>query len=140
VFSGQTKSNAVCCRIVFRWRFSVKVASYRELIAWQKSVALVTEIYGATRQLPKEELYGLCSQIRRAAVSVPSNIAEGQGRRSTGEFKHFLGNAQGSLCELETQLIVASNLKYLSQKQANLLLEQCAEVGRILHGLQRALS
>jgi len=76
--------------------------SYRELIAWQKAIRLVTEIYQATRQFPRDELYGLTSQLRRAAVSVPSNIAEGQARFSRKEFHHFLSQARGSLVEIET--------------------------------------
>jgi four helix bundle protein len=82
----------------------MKVKSYTDLIAWQKAIALVTSIYAATRTFPKEEIYGLTSQMRRAAVSIPSNIAEGQGRGSTNEFIHFLGTAKGSLFELQTQV------------------------------------
>ena len=80
--------------------------SYMDLICWQKAMDLVTEIYRLTKQLPKEEVFGLASQLRRAAVSIPSNIAEGQGRLSKGEFRTFLGNARGSLSELETQILI----------------------------------
>jgi len=83
---------------------------YMDLICWQKAMDLVTEIYRLTKQLPKEEVFGLASQLRRAAVSIPSNIAEGQGRLSKGEFRTFLGNARGSLSELETQIIICKNL------------------------------
>jgi four helix bundle protein len=79
---------------------------YRELIAWQKSVELVTEIYSITKEFPRDEIYGLTSQLRRSAVSVPSNIAEGQGRATKGEFIQFLGHARGSLFELETQIVI----------------------------------
>jgi four helix bundle protein len=113
--------------------------SYRDLIAWNKSMALVTAVYRATRTLPREELYGLTSQIRRAAVSVPCNIAEGQGRRSKKEFQQFLGNARGSLMEIETQVQIALNLKYWSADQADVLLRATAELGRILNGLLNSL-
>jgi four helix bundle protein len=109
--------------------------SYRELIAWQKAIRLVTEIYRATRQFPRDELYGLTSQLRRAAVSVPSNIAEGQARFSRKEFHHFLSQARGSLVEIETQLIIAQNLAYLPTQHSEPLLAQTAELGRILNGL-----
>src|SRR5262250_486706 len=94
---------------------------------------LVTAVYQATRGFPQEELYGLTSQIRRAAVSVPSNIAEGQARLTRGEFRQFLGQAKGSLSELETQLLIAQNLGYL--RDACGLLSQKAEVTRLLNGL-----
>ena len=111
---------------------------YRDLLVWQKAIALVTEIYRLTQGFPREELYGLTSQIRRAAVSIPSNIAEGQGRLTRGEFRQFLGQARGSYAELETQLIIAENLGYLSQ--AGNLTENLAEVGRLLNGLLTSLS
>jgi len=107
--------------------------SYRDLIAWQKAIQLVTDIYKVTRQFPKEEIYGLTSQIRRAAVSIPSNIAEGQARLSKLEFKNFLSHARSSL--VETQLLIARNLGYLSEPAADQLLKQTTEVARILNGL-----
>jgi len=116
------------------------VKAYTELIAWQKSIDLVADVYRFTRQFPKEEIYGLTSQIRRAAVSVPSNIAEGQGRISTGEFRQFLGHARGSLAEVETQIHIAKKLNYLSPAEASRLLSSCDEVGRILNGLLAALT
>jgi four helix bundle protein len=109
--------------------------SYRDLIAWQRAMRLVTGIYEATRAFPRDEQYGLTNQLRRAAVSVPSNIAEGQVRFSRKEFHHFLSLARGSLVEIETQLLIAQNLGYLSTKQAQLLLTPTAELGRILNGL-----
>ncbi len=109
--------------------------SYRNLIAWQKSMGLVTKIYEATLAFPRDELYGLTNQLRRAAVSVPSNIAEGQARFSRKEFHHFLSLARGSLVEIETQLLIAQNLGYVSLKQGTPLLAEAAELGRILNGL-----
>jgi four helix bundle protein len=109
--------------------------TYRDLIAWQKAMELVTRIYEVTRTIPREELYGLTSQLRRAAVSIPSNIAEGQARYSHAEFHHFLRNAKGSLAEVETQIQIACNLKYLSEERKRELLEATAELGRILNAL-----
>jgi four helix bundle protein len=109
---------------------------HRDLIAWQKAMQLVIRIYNATRMFPKDELYGLASQLRRAAVSVPSNLAEGHGRNSRREFHQFVGHARGSLLEVETQLEIALNLGYLSQSDATELLSQANEVGRILNGLR----
>ena len=103
-------------------------------------MALVLNIYRCTQTFPKVETYGLTSQLRRAAVFVPSNIAEGQARLSTGEFKHFLGNARGSLMEIETQLLIARHLDYLDDIQSDLLLKDAAEVGRILNGLLASLA
>ncbi len=101
---------------------------------------MVTDAYQLTRDFPREETYGLTNQMRRAAVSVPSNIAEGSGRRSKGEFVQFLGNSYGSLCELETQVIVAGNLGYVSPDASKGFLEQTAEVGRIINGLISSLT
>ena len=111
------------------------VRSYRDLIVWQKSMALVKQVYWCTQSFPKTEVYELTSQLRRAAVSVPSNIAEGQGRRSTGEFKQFLGNARGSLLELETQILIAQDLGYFPEGKVHKLLDCSAEIGRVLNGL-----
>jgi four helix bundle protein len=116
------------------------IRCYRDLMAWQKAMRLVTDVYRNTQSFPKAEMYGLTSQLRRAAVSIPSNIAEGQGRASTGEFKHFLGQARGSLLELETQLEIANSLEYLSSENCVLLLKQCSEIGRILNGLMASLA
>ena len=87
--------------------------SYRDLIVWQKAKAFAVDIHRSTDTFPRDQLYGLTSQLRRAAVSVPSNIAEGQGRLTMGEFVHFLGQARGSLLELDTQLAIALDLEYL---------------------------
>ncbi len=115
------------------------VRSYRDLIAWQKSMALVNDVYRYTREFPKDEIYGLTAQVRRAAVSVPSNIAEGQGRLSTGEFKQFLGHARASLLEVETQVLIAQNLGYGKREDGDRLLHQSSEVGRVLNGLISSL-
>jgi four helix bundle protein len=113
--------------------------SYRDLLVWQKALNLVTKIYQNTQKFPKEEIYGLTSQIRRAAVSIPSNIAEGKGRNSKGEFSQFLGHARGSLYELETQVLIAQNLNYLNENEANELLKLSGELGRMLNGLKTSL-
>ena len=109
--------------------------SYRELIAWQKGMKFVTEIYSATQLFPSTELYGLTSQLRRGAVSVPTNIAEGQARFSQKEFHHFLSQARSSLVEVETQLLIARELKYLASGKTEELLAKADELGRILNGL-----
>lgn len=114
--------------------------SYKDLVAWQKAMQLVTEIYRITEGFPREEVYGLTSQLRRAAVSVPCKFAEGQGRLTKGEFQQFLGYARGSLLELETLIQVAANLNYLNAVQSNELLCQSAEVGKILNGLLSSIS
>jgi four helix bundle protein len=108
---------------------------YRDLIAWRKAMEFVTKIYGATQRFPGEERYGLTNQLRRAAVSVPSNIAEGQARYSQKEFHHFLSQARGSLVEIETQILIARDLTYLSPAKADALLADAEELGRILNGL-----
>jgi four helix bundle protein len=115
------------------------VRSCRDLVAWQKAMTMVTDIYRFTELFPKTEIYGLTAQLRRAAVSVPSNIAEGQGRSSTGEFRQFLGHARGSLLEVETQLQIALNLEYLNSEHCANLLGECFEVGKVLNGLIAAL-
>jgi four helix bundle protein len=114
--------------------------SYKDLVVWQKAVELVTEVYRSTAAFPKDEIYGLTSQLRRAAVSIPANIAEGQGRLTQGEFCQFLGYARGSLLELETLIQVAANLNYLHSDQSNELLRRSAEVGKILNGLLSSIS
>jgi four helix bundle protein len=102
-------------------------------------MALVSEVYRHTKDFPPNEIYGLTSQLRRAAVSIPSNIAEGQGRLSPGEFKQFLGHAKGSVFEVETQLLIARDLGYLNDQAAQGLLDRVQEVGRILSGLLNSL-
>ena len=111
------------------------VLTHKDLIVWNKAMELVTEIYKLTQRFPREEIFGLISQLRRAAVSIPSNIAEGKGRLSKKEFHYYLGNARGSLAELETQIVIAQNLEYIKDDEADNLLKQVAEVGRLLNGL-----
>src|ERR1700747_962809 len=106
--------------------------SYRDLIVWQKSRELVKEVYVATRGFPKEELFVLTSQIRRAAISIPSNLAEGRGRFSRADFLHFLMQARGSLFELEPQLLIAHGLGYITSAQHSCLGSRCTEVGKLL--------
>ncbi len=100
---------------------------------------LVTDVYRLVEGFPKTEMFGLASQLRRAVVAVPSNIAEGQGRDSTREFIHHLSIAYGSLMEAETQIQIAVNLTYISQTEADQLIENAAEVGRLMNGLSRSL-
>jgi four helix bundle protein len=116
------------------------IKSHRDLIAWQKAMNLTVEIYQITKNFPKDELYGLTSQIRRCSASVAANIAEGQGRRLSGEFKQFLGNARGSLLELDTHIELAFRVGYITQERHNNLQEQINEVGRILNGLMRSIN
>src|SRR5579863_476984 len=116
--------------------------SYRELLVWQKAKALAVQVYKATEQFPKSETYGLTSQMRRAAVSVVSNIAEGQGRLTAGEFQQFLGHARGSLLELETQLEIACELNLLDQEVYESLVQESYQVlgliNRLLDSLRKA--
>lgn len=116
-----------------------QIKSHRDLIAWQKAMNLVAAVYEASKGFPKEELYGLTSQTRRAAVSIPANIAEGQGRRSKKEFCQFLGNARGSLLELDTHLELALRFGYIKSQQYVVIETQIHEVGRLINGLLRAL-
>jgi four helix bundle protein len=111
------------------------VKSYRDLIVWQKSMQLVTQVYSKTKILPREELYGLVAQIRRSSVSIPSNIAEGYGRNSTNDYLRFLQIASGSLYELQTQLEICLNLEYLSKEDFESIDEQSREIERMLSSL-----
>jgi four helix bundle protein len=112
---------------------------FKDLVVWQKAMDLVTEIYKVTDDFPKREVYSLTDQIRRAAVSIPSNIAEGQAHYSHREFLHFLRHSAGSLAELETQLLIAERLEYTDQPTIANLLQRVHEVGRILNGLIASL-
>ena len=109
--------------------------SYRELRVWQQAMKLTVAVYRMTETFPRSELYGLTSQVRRAAVSVPSNIAEGKGHRTDREFSAFLFHARGSLLEVETQVSLAQELEYVSEETASALLAQTAAVGSALTGL-----
>ena len=114
--------------------------NYRDLIAWQKAMDLVDLIYTASRSFPKGEVYGLQSQIRRAAVSVPSNIAEGQGRRTKGEFQNALSVAHGSIREVETQIMIALRQQFTSPENEQAVLNLASEVGRLVQGLMNSLT
>ena len=115
------------------------MAGYKELLVWQKSMDLVQKVYDLIRLLPKEEMFALSSQMRRAAISIPSNIAEGHGRHSTKDFSRFVLIAQGSRAELETQLEICIRLNYLTREQISEVLELCATVGKMLRNLVRSL-
>lgn len=115
------------------------ILTFRDLGVWQKSVDLVVECYRVSESFPKSELYGLTSQLRRAAVSVPTNIAEGRGRRGTKSYLHFLDIAYGSLMEVETLLELAARLSFLMIETRTALLTRTAEVGRMLNGLIASL-
>ena len=114
--------------------------SYRDLIVWQKSMAVVKLIYVETRSFPREEIFGLSSQMRRAAVLIPCNIAEGQGRASKKEFKQFIAVARGSILELQTQLQIAADLEFIRAENAELLIERTEELLRMLNALIKSLA
>ena len=113
--------------------------SYRDLVVWQKAMDLVEDVYKRTKRFPREELYGLTSQLRRAVVSVPSNIAEGKARQSTAIYMNHLWIAHGSGAELETQLELGSRVKVVSEKEAAALISDTQEIGRMLKGLVTSL-
>lgn len=115
------------------------INSYQDLLVWQKSMDLAVSVYTATKSFPKEETYGLTSQIRRAVVSISSNIAEGRSRNTVGEFNQFIGIAKGSIAELETQIILANRLAYLTNAQKDELISACNEVSKMLMGLAKSL-
>jgi len=119
---------------------AVSDGGYRDLIAWQKAMNLVTEVYRLTETWPRHESFGLTRQVQRAAMSVPSNIAEVKGRRGAREFAHYLSIAHGSLCELETQIEIARRLGYLPPPSVIPLEGHIAEVGRLIRGLLRRLN
>jgi four helix bundle protein len=113
--------------------------SYRDVVAWQKAMALATEVYRVTDTFPPREIYGLTRQVRNAALSVPSNIAEGKGRQTKRDYVQFLYRARASLLETETQLEVAANVRFLTPDLFAAINEQAAEVGRVLNGLIRKI-
>jgi four helix bundle protein len=121
-------------------RMSQEIRNYDDLLAWQKARAMVRRIYESTRTFPSEEQYGLTQQLRRAVVSVPSNIAEGYGRGSRKDYVRFLRTARGSLYEVQTQLLLAQDLGYLNQKQIDGLMKDAAQCAQLLHGLLRGLA
>jgi four helix bundle protein len=117
-----------------------KAQSYRDLLVWQKGVSLAKLIYKLIAEFPSEEKFGLISQMRRATVSVPSNIAEGQACHTTGEFVLFISHAEGSLAELDTQLTLTTELNFLTTVQAKPCADSISELRRMLNGLRRAVS
>ncbi len=116
------------------------IKDYKDLLVWQKGIALAKEVYVITRKFPSEEKFGLISQMRRAAVSVPSNIAEGQARNTRGEFVQFLSHAEGSLAELDTQLRISTELGFCSADQQNSTLPRVLELQKMLKRLRARLT
>jgi four helix bundle protein len=116
------------------------VLHFRELVAWQKAMDLVVAVYELSARFPGDERFGLTNQIRRAAVSIPSNIAEGQGRGAGASFGQFLRIALGSLQEVETQLLIAQRLGYVAERDVLCLLDLSAETGRVVAGLLRSIA
>ncbi|MFA5010575.1 MAG: four helix bundle protein [Ignavibacteria bacterium] len=117
-----------------------EIRSHRDLDVWKKSVDLVTDIYEITKYFPKEEIYSLTNQIRRSAISIPSNIAEGASRNHTKEFVQFLYISLGSCSELETQLIISFKINYLSKEKLDLFLDKLFDLRRMILGLIRAVT
>jgi len=113
-------------------------ANYRDLIAWQKAITLAEFIYLLTNSFPRSEMYGLSAQMRRAAVSISANIAEGNGRLTRGEWQQFLGHARGSHLELETELTISWRVGLITEEQHRMALSRCDEVGRLINGLLKA--
>jgi four helix bundle protein len=114
--------------------------SYRDLVAWQEAMNLVDDIYACVRNFPKDELFGLTGQLRRAATSIPTNIAEGHGRFSLRDFRQFLRKARGSALELETEIIIAKRQDYIGSDAESALLDKAGTVGRLINGLIRNLT
>lgn len=117
----------------------VKITSYRDLVVWARAMDIVVVVYQLSKQIPQSEMYGLISQIRRAAVSIPANIAEGYGRKTLGEYVQHLSIANGSLKELETHLLIAGRLHYVKDDEIIPALEGCSEIGRMLASLIQKL-
>ena len=113
---------------------------YKELKVWQKARVLVKEIYKVTPKFPKEEVYGLTSQIKRSCISIPSNIAEGAGRKSQNDFLRFLDIANGSAFELETQIILAFDLEFISKKELDSIIDDVTEIQKMIYGLKNKLN
>ena len=113
--------------------------TYRDLVVWQKSMELVSEIYRITTDFPKTEIYGITSQMRRAAISIPSNLAEGQARYHPRDFLRFIGHARGSLVELETQIMISNDLGYCSAETRDNLLSRTAHIGALMNRLYSAV-
>jgi four helix bundle protein len=116
------------------------ILTYRDLEVWQKAMELAEHTYAVTKKFPRDERFGLTSQTQRAAVSIPANIAEGHARRSTKEYVHHLSIARGSLAELETHVILATRMNYISREEVAELWKSMQTTGRLLNGLMRKLS
>ena len=116
------------------------MSKFKELKVWQKAIQLVTKIYFLTSTFPKEEIYGITSQIRRCAISIPSNIAEGAGRKSKKDFSRFLDIAKGSTFELETQLMISKELKFLIEDDFNDATKELDEIQKMITGLQKSIN
>ena len=110
----------------------MEIRSYKDLLVWQRGMDLVELIYQLTKKLPASEQWGLISQMRSAAISIPSNIAEGYGRQSTGSYKHFLAISRGSLCDLETQVILCERLNYLGNADTEKILDEINQINKML--------
>jgi four helix bundle protein len=118
----------------------MKINNYRDLIVWRKAMDLAAEVHLLSKGFPRDELYGLTSQVRRAAVSIPSNIAEGQARQSTAEFLNFLSIAQGSLAEVDTQILLAQRFQYVSDETTAKAASLIIEVSKMLFSLRAKLT
>lgn len=116
------------------------IKDFKDLIVWQKAMELTKAVYTLVKKLPKEELFALSDQMRRSAISIPSNIAEGQARNSTKEFIHFLAIAKGSKAELETQLLLCVSIQYLTESDIQHATELITEVGKMINALQKSLT
>jgi four helix bundle protein len=114
--------------------------SYKDLVVWRKGMVLAKVVYSLTRAFPSEEKFGIVAQMRRAAISIPSNIADGQARHTTGEFTQFISHAEGSVAELDTQLILSIDLKFCAASAANPAFELIGELRRMLNALRRKLA
>lgn len=116
-----------------------EIKSFRDLIIWQRGINLVKEVYKETQNFPKQELYGLTNQIRRSAISIPSNVSEGHIRQHRAEFRQFLSMALGSLAELETQIIISRELDYIPSETSENLIDQMDSLGKMIRGLMKKL-
>jgi four helix bundle protein len=138
VFGGGIKT--VNCKINRLIKNQILMETHKDLLVWQRSISLVTAIYEVTKSFPKEELYCIVNQIRRAAISIPSNIAEGSARKNTKEFIQFLHIAMGSAAELETQMIISMNLKYIDNQRSNSFQKELNEIIKMISGLIKSLT
>ena len=117
-----------------------EIKDFKDLVVWQRAMDLVAEVYQVVKKLPKEELYALSDQIRRAVISIPSNIVEGYGRNSSKEFSHFISIAKGSKSELETQLLLCVKIDYLKESDIQNVMYLIDQVGKMLYSLQEKLT